>query len=113
MPTRSVPVSAISGGSRAAISSSAVERISSWVPLVSMVPPLAPPPSEAADPPSEAPEPPELPAPSEPPPAAARSEEHTSELQSRGQLVCRLLLEKKHQGVARGSALEHDGREAA
>src|SRR5690625_3330394 len=25
----------------------------------------------------------------------ARSEEHTSELQSRGQLVCRLLLEKK------------------
>src|SRR5690625_3337719 len=130
MPTRSVPVSAISGGSRAAISSSAVERISSWVPLVSMVPPLAPPPSEAADPPSEAPEPPELPAPSEQPPAAAgagseqaaralsgssspvaararrdrvrgtwareaRSEEHTSELQSRGHLVCRLLLEKK------------------
>src|SRR5690625_5312396 len=27
--------------------------------------------------------------------ARARSEEHTSELQSRGQLVCRLLLEKK------------------
>src|SRR5690625_3052191 len=27
--------------------------------------------------------------------AGARSEEHTSELQSRGQLVCRLLLEKK------------------
>src|SRR5690625_5857842 len=27
--------------------------------------------------------------------AAVRSEEHTSELQSRGQLVCRLLLEKK------------------
>src|SRR5437870_8884232 len=27
--------------------------------------------------------------------AAKRSEEHTSELQSRGQLVCRLLLEKK------------------
>src|SRR5690625_7656088 len=26
----------------------------------------------------------------------ARSEEHTSELQSRGQLVCRLLLEKKN-----------------
>src|SRR5439155_16705450 len=26
---------------------------------------------------------------------ALRSEEHTSELQSRGQLVCRLLLEKK------------------
>src|SRR5439155_23399849 len=27
--------------------------------------------------------------------AGSRSEEHTSELQSRGQLVCRLLLEKK------------------
>src|SRR3712207_8062259 len=29
------------------------------------------------------------------PPQAARSEEHTSELQSRQYLVCRLLLEKK------------------
>src|SRR3712207_7792664 len=29
------------------------------------------------------------------PPLAARSEEHTSELQSRQYLVCRLLLEKK------------------
>src|SRR3712207_7034367 len=29
------------------------------------------------------------------PPAAERSEEHTSELQSRQYLVCRLLLEKK------------------
>src|SRR2546421_7146030 len=29
------------------------------------------------------------------PDAAARSEEHTSELQSRSDLVCRLLLEKK------------------
>src|SRR5207253_10048925 len=28
-------------------------------------------------------------------PVASRSEEHTSELQSRGHLVCRLLLEKK------------------
>src|SRR5690625_6213910 len=28
-------------------------------------------------------------------PTIKRSEEHTSELQSRGQLVCRLLLEKK------------------
>src|SRR5690625_3225018 len=28
--------------------------------------------------------------------AEARSEEHTSELQSRGQLVCRLLLDKKN-----------------
>src|SRR6266496_4060820 len=30
------------------------------------------------------------------PPGAARSEEHTSELQSRRELVCRLLLEKKN-----------------
>src|SRR3712207_8024165 len=30
-------------------------------------------------------------------PAASRSEEHTSELQSRQYLVCRLLLEKKNQ----------------
>src|SRR5690625_6976788 len=30
-----------------------------------------------------------------PSPSASRSEEHTSELQSRGHLVCRLLLEKK------------------
>src|SRR5437870_5924594 len=30
-----------------------------------------------------------------------RSEEHTSELQSRGHLVCRLLLEKKKNGLAR------------
>src|SRR5207253_1868030 len=31
--------------------------------------------------------------------SAARSEEHTSELQSRGHLVCRLLLEKKKKNV--------------
>src|SRR5437870_6328826 len=34
------------------------------------------------------------------PNAAARSEEHTSELQSRGHLVCRLLLEKKKQQLS-------------
>src|SRR3712207_8893148 len=33
-------------------------------------------------------------------PLVARSEEHTSELQSRQYLVCRLLLEKKIQAVA-------------
>src|SRR5207248_11719660 len=33
------------------------------------------------------------------PPARARSEEHTSELQSPYDLVCRLLLEKKHTGT--------------
>src|SRR2546421_2144357 len=31
-------------------------------------------------------------------PCGCRSEEHTSELQSRSDLVCRLLLEKKKQG---------------
>src|SRR5437660_7182316 len=44
------------------------------------------------------------------PPATARSsqwdrsEEHTSELQSRGHLVCRLLLEKKKKKTKRKSA---------
>src|SRR5690625_7088824 len=33
-----------------------------------------------------------------------RSEEHTSELQSRGQLVCRLLLEKKYTTNAQATA---------
>src|SRR5690625_5869705 len=33
--------------------------------------------------------------------AGERSEEHTSELQSRGQLVCRLLLENKKKAMAR------------
>src|SRR5437867_9236625 len=35
------------------------------------------------------------------PPATSRSEEHTSELQSPYDLVCRLLLEKKKQHVVR------------
>src|SRR5690625_6200152 len=35
---------------------------------------------------------------------AARSEEHTSELQSRGHLVCRLLLEKKKQRGERNAS---------
>src|SRR2546429_6419594 len=38
--------------------------------------------------------------------AAYRSEEHTSELQSRLHLVCRLLLEKK-KGLLKNSALEN------
>src|SRR5688572_31502180 len=33
------------------------------------------------------------------PPAASRSEEHTSELQSQSNLVCRLLLEKKNDRI--------------
>src|SRR3712207_7748375 len=36
-----------------------------------------------------------------PPSAAPRSEEHTSELQSRQYLVCRLLLEKKKKQINR------------
>src|SRR5437773_7117613 len=44
-------------------------------------------PSDLADPPDR-PDPPDL-----------RSEEHTSELQSHHDLVCRLLLEKKHKLV--------------
>src|SRR6266508_2839993 len=32
-------------------------------------------------------------------PPAGRSEEHTSELQSRGHLVCRLLLQKKNKNI--------------
>src|SRR5690625_5344834 len=34
-----------------------------------------------------------------------RSEEHTSELQSRGHIVCRLLLEKKKQDIAQERSL--------
>src|SRR2546421_2302504 len=42
--------------------------------------------------------------------AARRSEEHTSELQSRSDLVCRLLLEKKKKEVAQGgTAGDHGG----
>src|SRR5690625_6206557 len=37
-----------------------------------------------------------------------RSEEHTSELQSRGQLVCRLLLEKKNQSATLDIAVAVD-----
>src|SRR3989442_11908679 len=39
---------------------------------------------------------------------AARSEEHTSELQSRPHLVCRLLLEKKKKYINRQSLLATD-----
>src|SRR5690625_5910355 len=38
--------------------------------------------------------------PPSPRPPGRRSEEHTSELQSRGHLVCRLLLEKKKQSYS-------------
>src|SRR5690349_22049674 len=41
-------------------------------------------------------------------PGEPRSEEHTSELQSRRDLVCCLLLEKKNQNVCVGAAQELD-----
>src|SRR5690625_6835907 len=45
---------------------------------------------------------------------AGRSEEHTSELQSRGHLVCRLLLEKKKQNAEqRGVEPRHADVEVA
>src|SRR5215510_15972848 len=48
------------------------------------------------------------PRPSRPPTASpVRSEEHTSELQSRGHLVCRLLLEKKKEPVRRSKLKLH------
>src|SRR5439155_7926448 len=42
--------------------------------------------------------------------ARARSEEHTSELQSRGHLVCRLLLEKKKERFSDQERLRVSGR---
>src|SRR5258708_9204578 len=41
-------------------------------------------------------------------PTAARSEEHTSELQSPDHLVCRLLLEKKKMKPLRAPRLRHN-----
>src|SRR2546430_10492536 len=43
-----------------------------------------------------------------PGPVAKRSEEHTSELQSQSNLVCRLLLEKKNKVTTKGQRLRHD-----
>src|SRR5712664_404063 len=43
-------------------------------------------------------------------PTILRSEEHTSELQSRSELVCRLLLEKKNDAACRSSS-EYDRTE--
>src|SRR2546428_7911428 len=42
---------------------------------------------------------------SEPRPLSGRSEEHTSELQSRSDIVCRLLLEKKKKHVNNTTSL--------
>src|SRR3712207_7091394 len=44
--------------------------------------------------------------------ATERSEEHTSELQSRQYLVCSLLLEKNHPRGLCGQVIENAGREA-
>src|SRR5688572_32660825 len=41
-------------------------------------------------------------------PVAMRSEEHTSELQSQSNLVCRLLLEKKKPTFGPSSPIDHD-----
>src|SRR3712207_7089320 len=42
--------------------------------------------------------------------AASRSEEHTSELQSRQYLVCRLLLEKKKKNITHDTVTHHSIR---
>src|SRR2546421_8086917 len=42
--------------------------------------------------------------------AAIRSEEHTSELQSRSDLVCRLLLEKKKKYIEDAKPIHHYNR---
>src|SRR2546427_1841962 len=48
-----------------------------------------------------------------PKPSPTRSEEHTSELQSQSNLVCRLLLEKKkNDDSERHTAVQHDARHA-
>src|SRR5690349_23407250 len=44
------------------------------------------------------------------PPAKTRSGEHTSELQSRRDLVCRLLLEKKKKARITAKSVERNGR---
>src|SRR5205085_3428710 len=44
------------------------------------------------------------PGPGDPARGSPRSEEHTSELQSQSNLVCRLLLEKKKKPTAQGTA---------
>src|SRR5258707_11057240 len=70
-------------------------------------PPPGPPPNPPRPPPGPPPPGPPPPGPPRPPPNAAapppvsRSEEHTSELQSRQYLVCRLLLEKKKKDTKR------------
>src|SRR2546421_4246030 len=46
-------------------------------------------------------------------PAQLRSEEHTSELQSRSDLVCRLLLEKKNRHSTNNASMRHDSKDTA
>src|SRR3989454_7695678 len=45
-------------------------------------------------------------------PYTGRSEEHTSELQSPCNLVCRLLLEKKKEGIARPDSYRNEQEKA-
>src|SRR5436305_5162730 len=42
--------------------------------------------------------------------SVTRSEEHTSELQSRPHLVCRLLLEKKKKHIDEGAVVAREGK---
>src|SRR2546426_3870235 len=51
--------------------------------------------------------------PSSSPPVWVRSEEHTSELQSPCNLVCRLLLEKKKKHIFLGRQASYDGHRVA
>src|SRR2546427_2662024 len=44
-------------------------------------------------------------------PARCRSEEHTSELQSQSNLVCRLLLEKKKNNITRQSTAQQQNKQ--
>src|SRR5690625_6693524 len=76
---RSLMALAHSLAATASSSATGPEAITSAYALVSAPPSAVPPPSSPSSPPRE------------------RSEEHTSELQSRGHLVCRLLLKKKNQ----------------
>src|SRR6266498_4580452 len=90
-----------SGARRDGVARARTEILIDRVLRIAWPPPTAPPPTApppTAPPPGAAPPPRAAPPATPPPPTAAqlrRSEEHTSELQSRPHLVCRLLLEKK------------------
>src|SRR2546427_7976745 len=76
-----------------------VVHYSQFPPPAPTAPPSPGPEGKPAAPPEAKPSPPgakpSLPPEAKPAPAGGRSEEHTSEVQSQSNLVCRLLLEKK------------------